>query len=1017
MPYREKGIKEALKNALAAIKRKANILYMRIYNIMRQTTKQKKRKILLSDKKKTRRRRQQQKGGFPFGIVPVVVQDKDNNFVDFQVESNTIDRGLYAKKHHYFPLMRRAKTPNDFDFRNVYDKTYNFFHREPKNFRIKTVKIAANTDEDIQKIKVLNKVVRYLRKKQQQQGMRGGSNGSSELVLTEKERELLQEMGLDELAVQERLEKKEEENVDPVETQKVESERQEDLKKTLRGLKMIYGELPDDGNSLVFDPSDFSSLQISSPNALSSPVSPENFQDKIKTYQEQRNFAKFLKENEDNNTLESLQKFAKLKKTKEGEIQCEKVNFIFELDEKSKKLNSSSNDDIASVIALFQESRSKVDFNKLENYLYDYLGDPDSKNDILNDNASLPGFDKLEECIRLAENEMIEKLQVTNVEVEERNRVINDLKIELVNAKEVEKRKTELEAELSALTTTSGTASAADKQKIADLESDLNGVKATIAAAPDTTLLQNEIDKLNAENVALTTRIVASTSAASTPDTASLQRISELEEQIRKLKSVSPASSNSEIDRLKAEVKRLKDENAKIPIVPNSENMNVLLKQLEDANIKPLTYIPLNKIREEISDLMKGTDYADETHPSNKRFEYLLACRDVNPDYIKELEKEKQEFITFILPQLKEWHKQLEDLIPDDINKLSMANLKTKYPNIHEDLLKRFTKKEALWLIIKTKIFNKATDGTPEYQDNNVLKYADADFKGRYSTEKQGYDIRELAAIYIALPNFPTGYKLKFEYKENLLKTIKDTLKDKKGTINPLYPDEVERNKELGATATKVIKDKFKEGEQLYYNNINESIENLPVIVINPIGLKVIRKYSIQRIDDPSKTYNRVPEEQLSADEITHGSSPQTVIPTQPVIPTPPVSSMPRNKLGNALSLISNLLLPRQPGQSAKTASTATNPNAGATNMAGASSISKRIGNSINGTSNTAPKKMEAVTQTFFPGNRVKCTNKRKNLIDVIVTILDFSLLGYSAQDDNGIIYRGLEAKNFTPIA
>ena len=34
---------------------------------------------------------------------------------------------------------------------------------------------------------------------------------------------------------------------------------------------------------------------------------------------------------------------------KEVEIQCENVNFIFELDEKSKKLNSSSNDDIDSV--------------------------------------------------------------------------------------------------------------------------------------------------------------------------------------------------------------------------------------------------------------------------------------------------------------------------------------------------------------------------------------------------------------------------------------------------------------------------------------------------------------------------------------------------------------------------------------------------------------------------------------------------------------------------------------------
>jgi hypothetical protein len=219
---------------------------------MRQT-KQKKRKLILSDKKKTRRR-QQQKGGFPFGIAPVVVQDKNNHFMDFQVDSNTIDRGLYAKKHHYFPLMRRAKMPGDFDFKNVYDKTYNFFHREPKKLKIKTVKIAANTDEDIEKMKVLNKIVRHLRKNQD---VVGG------MKLSEYEKTLLSEMGLDELGVKEMLLKKEGEkketakDIDQMYLE--ESEKNRLLEAKLSQFVRMYGAIEDE-SSLEFDPDKFSSL-------------------------------------------------------------------------------------------------------------------------------------------------------------------------------------------------------------------------------------------------------------------------------------------------------------------------------------------------------------------------------------------------------------------------------------------------------------------------------------------------------------------------------------------------------------------------------------------------------------------------------------------------------------------------------------------------------------------------------------------------------------------------------------
>jgi hypothetical protein len=219
---------------------------------MRQT-KQKKSKKVLSDKKKTKRRRQQ-KGGYPFGIVPVVIQDKNNHFVDFQVDSNAIDRGLYAQKHHYFPLMRRAKMTNDFEFQNVYDKTYNFFHQEPKDIKIRTVKIAANTEEDIEKMKVLNKVVRSLK----------NPSGTSDLKLSEYENTLLEQMGLDELGVKDLLMKKEAEKkeIEKTTDQMLLEEREKNkmLEEKLSHFLRIYGPIEDD-SSLEFDPAKFASLE------------------------------------------------------------------------------------------------------------------------------------------------------------------------------------------------------------------------------------------------------------------------------------------------------------------------------------------------------------------------------------------------------------------------------------------------------------------------------------------------------------------------------------------------------------------------------------------------------------------------------------------------------------------------------------------------------------------------------------------------------------------------------------
>jgi hypothetical protein len=138
------------------------------------------------------------KGGFPFGIVPTVVYNDNNNFIDFVAEDR-VDLNAYAETNNVYP--RRSSSYSDFNFGNVYDKTYDFFHQDPsENIKFKKVKIAINTDDDVEKINVLNKMIRnynnitnikerQLRAKQQSGG---GSNLERVLYqgLSQKERDI-----------------------------------------------------------------------------------------------------------------------------------------------------------------------------------------------------------------------------------------------------------------------------------------------------------------------------------------------------------------------------------------------------------------------------------------------------------------------------------------------------------------------------------------------------------------------------------------------------------------------------------------------------------------------------------------------------------------------------------------------------------------------------------------------------------------------------------------------------------
>ena len=142
--------------------------------------KTKKKPISSSSKKKTKKTIQ--RGGFPFGFNPIL---KDN--VEVVIEDG-LDKRAYAQRNKVLPTGHGDWF--SFDFNNIYDNTYNFFNQTPIENPVKTVKIALNTEADVKKINLLNKMIRKynsernIRLRREQKMQKGGGAVAGEIGLS-----------------------------------------------------------------------------------------------------------------------------------------------------------------------------------------------------------------------------------------------------------------------------------------------------------------------------------------------------------------------------------------------------------------------------------------------------------------------------------------------------------------------------------------------------------------------------------------------------------------------------------------------------------------------------------------------------------------------------------------------------------------------------------------------------------------------------------------------------------------
>ena len=112
--------------------------------------------------KNNKTKRRKKKGGTPFGIIPVVTyNDGDDRLVEVAVQ-NKVDNTAYVDRNRVYPVDN--DTSSLFDYNNIYDKTISFFTRPDSKISdplvTRTVKIGINSEKDMEKIAVLNKMIR-----------------------------------------------------------------------------------------------------------------------------------------------------------------------------------------------------------------------------------------------------------------------------------------------------------------------------------------------------------------------------------------------------------------------------------------------------------------------------------------------------------------------------------------------------------------------------------------------------------------------------------------------------------------------------------------------------------------------------------------------------------------------------------------------------------------------------------------------------------------------------------------
>jgi hypothetical protein len=157
--------------------------------------------------------------------------------------------------------------------------------------------------------------------------------------------------------------------------------------------------------------------------------------------------------------------------------------------------------------------------------------------------------------------------------------------------------------------------------------------------------------------------------------------------------------------------------------------------------------------------LNKGENY-DE-----RRLDYLLACLEINPDYLREKEYETKAWVQSVRGFIDDSYQTMLGFVPPNIFSITLPEMLDD--GLPKTIAQRFQNKKCLWLIRLDK--------------SDLQKLHEAELMGRFNPDGQNLDVVEIAAIYAAVPekflNDPFGRKAR--WKERLETMLKQMVTDK----------------------------------------------------------------------------------------------------------------------------------------------------------------------------------------------------------------------------------------------
>ena len=218
--------------------------------------------------------------------------------------------------------------------------------------------------------------------------------------------------------------------------------------------------------------------------------------------------------------------------------------------------------------------------------------------------------------------------------------------------------------------------------------------------------------------------------------------------------------------------------------------LSIVRKQLLDNGLMPLEFIPLEDINKEIAEILRRLN--NEEAYDQDRFDYLLKCLEVNPEYIAEKELERRQLEEKLVPFLRESLQTMRGFIPPNMQEMKLDELVATH-GYSKALAKRIFDKKCLWLTRVDPV--------------SVSKMHISDLSGKFSPLAQNLDVVELAAVYAALPEkFQAEDKVKFKIDifEQLKKMHAELVSKKLPKIkcrNTVYKDQTPKFDHCNALA------------------------------------------------------------------------------------------------------------------------------------------------------------------------------------------------------------------------